>query len=693
MNLRTRVLPFLFALILSIPSWSLAAEVLNPVSLAKFVDPLPIPLIMPSVAPNQYEVGMWEVERKLHRDLRATRVWAYGPTSELASIPGPTFEATRGTSIDVRWTNHLPSTHLLAYAIDTTLHMARPTQGIPTVVHLHGGLNDPASDGGPLGWFTQDFAEKGPSWKQEVYHYNGTLQATTLWYHDHTLGLGRLNVYAGLAGMYVLRDPANEPANLPAGTYEVPLIIQDRTLTTDGQLFYPHVGDNPEHAIWVPEFFGDEILVNGKVWPYLEVQPRQYRFRMLNASNARFYSLALVNRQTGERGPAFHVIGTDGGFLASPVVLNEPRKRNAPRLVLGVAERADVVIDFSGLPPGTEWVLENTAAAPFPDGDPVDPATTGQVMLFRVGSGGETDPAELPTTLNTIPDLGPPSVTRTLTLNELEGENGPLGALLNGMMFDAPVTEKPTLGTTEVWEIVNLTEDTHPIHIHLGQFQLLNRQKFNVNRYEKAFEHANPEMPSETYTPVSLAGYLKGGPRPPDPSETGWKDTFRANPGEVTRVKLRFAQQNGSPYPFDATAAPGYVWHCHILEHEDNDMMRTFMLQEPTAALAHLTAAAPEAIASAAGVEFGLAHSSPNPSTNGATLRFRLKTSAVATVDVLDVAGRRVRRMADHVFPAGESAVVWDGRDEAGLRASSGIYFVRLTSSEVSAVRRLVLVR
>jgi FtsP/CotA-like multicopper oxidase with cupredoxin domain len=228
-------------------------------------------------------------------------------------------------------------------------------------------------------------------------------------------------------------------------------------LTTDGQLWYPNEGETPEHPIWVPEFFGNLIIVNGKLWPYLNVEPRKYRFRLLNGANARFFSLALADRVTGAPGPAFNQIGSDGGYLAEPVVLNDPADPKSPRLVMAPAERCDVVIDFSAYAPGTEFLLRNTAKAPFPSGEAPNPNSTGQIMLFRVVPSTGPDASVIPNPIATVKRLSNPTRTRTMTLNEVEGISGPLEAMLNGLNFDAPETEQPTLGTTEMWEIVNMT--------------------------------------------------------------------------------------------------------------------------------------------------------------------------------------------------------------------------------------------
>jgi hypothetical protein len=282
-----------------------------------------------------------------------------------------------------------------------------------------------------------------------------------------------------------------------------------------------------------------------------------------------------------------------------------------------------------------------------------------------------------------------------MTLNEQAGEGGPLGAFLNGMSYhDAPATEYPTLGTTEMWEVVNMTGDAHPIHIHLVQFQLLNRQKVNSRRYEQAFTAANPVLPAETYVPVPVDPYLKGKPVPADPNERGWKDTFRMNPGEVTRILVRFAPQDESPaFAFDATAEPGYVWHCHILEHEENDMMRPYHLVAPAPLAGSQSLPAGDRVGTGtatAGVTLLLAPQ-PNPTAAGATFRFSLRVPGTVELELYNVAGQRVRRLANASFGGGEHAVSWDGADDAGRTLEAGVYFVNLRADGVSASRKLLV--
>lgn len=587
------------------------ASFLDPLTIPKYVNQLPVP---PAFAPekvcdrhhevemHRYDVTVSQFEQQvLPQPLPATTVWGYGGAIrvkgtdshvEFRSYPGPTFEAVRGIPIEVTWTNDLDGSHL--FPVDPTLHWANPNgmpmdppmpwppfppgfgqaqYPVPIVTHLHGGEVRSDSDGHPEAWFTHDGAT-GPAFRRRTLTYPNRQLPTTLWYHDHALGITRLNVVAGLAGFYLLRDPDDEIAHLlPSGRYEIPLAIQDRSFRTDGSFFFPTVGINPMiHPYWVPEFIGNAIVVNGKAWPNLDVRGRQYRFRILNGSNSRFYNLNLSGMLS------FTQIGSDGGYLPAPAVLDE--------ILLAPGERADVLIDFSHLATGTKVLMRNTAPAPFPGGDAPDPDTVGQIMQFTVVSGRRGTPHPLPPTLIHIPKLYPNSPSRTLTLNEVMGPDGPVAVLLNGQRWSSPVTEMPRVGSTEDWELVNMTADTHPIHLHLVQFQLASRQSLDVERYAADWARLNGEPPlAEPTISLCIGPYLLGGPQPPASNEKGWKDTVRANPGEVTRIRVRYAPQHLdpsetvpgiNPYPFDPGFGPGYVWHCHILDHEDNEMMRPY---------------------------------------------------------------------------------------------------------------------
>lgn len=515
-------------------------------ALEKYVDKLPIPPVLAPVSSDTgvdyYEVTMKEITQKLHRDLEPTTLYAYE-----GMYPGPTIVAESNKPIKVKWLNDIPvNPHLLP--VDKTLHGAEGEYEVRTVVHLHGANVQPDSDGFPESWFTNNFEHVGPTFTNEVYYYPNKQPATTLFYHDHAIGITRLNVYAGLAGAYIIRDEIEENLNLPKGEFEIPLIIQDRTFNLDnGALIYPNQPDNaipgltPNPSV-VPEFFGDTILVNGKVWPYLDVRPQRYRFRIVNGSNARFYNIKLVNTSTGET-PTWVQIGTDQGFLEAPVSLTGPKLTS---LTLAPGERADTIIDFTGFM-GSEFEFTNDAKAPFPMGDDPD-ADTSKIMKFKVVLPAlGTDENEIPTSLTTIDWLDElnASKIRYSTLVEAIDSYQRLQLLLDNLMWGDAITQKPKLNSIEVWNIVNATVDTHPIHLHLVRFQILGRRPFEYD-----------QMGNIVYT---------GPETPPDDNEKGFKDTVRANPGEVTRVIARFGDFVGV-----------YPWHCHILEHEDHEMMRPF---------------------------------------------------------------------------------------------------------------------
>ena len=550
------------------PVFAASAVALDARRLRKFVDELPRPR---RVSGPTLDLAVTEFRQKLHADLPPTVLWGYD-----GSYPGPTIEAERGKPLRARFRNELQNQTLLAaLPVDQTLHWADPLgakQGahshhgggpreryagpVPLITHLHGGEVHAQSDGHPDAWYTPGFERKGAAFTGEWHDYPNAQPAATLWYHDHVMGATRITVYAGLAGFYLLREPELERTlNLPAGDYEREIVIQDRSFDVKGQLRYPQRGNDPAvHPFWNPESFGDAIVVNGKAWPYMNVEPRKYRLRLLNGSNARFFRLRLSD------GRPFVQIGSDGGFMAAPVEVKT--------LMLSPGERADVIVDFSGLGQGKTIVVTNDAVAPFPVGDKTDPRSTGVVMQFRGVPLTSADASAIPAKLVDVPALGAPTLTRTLTLDEHIGHKGPHRMLLDGRTWSDPVSETPRLGSTELWEIVNLTADTHPIHLHLVQFQALNREALRVKAYTKA-----PKAQRQ------LAKFLSGKPVLPDANERGWKDTLRANPGEVTRFMVRFAPASGGAFPFDATAAPGYVWHCHLLEHEDNEMMRPYAVQ------------------------------------------------------------------------------------------------------------------
>lgn len=537
-----------------------------------------------------------------------TTVWGYGSTvrnpetgeiiPDYKSTPGPTFEAQRHIPIHVKWINKLTGSELLA--VDPTIHWANPNNmempnppflpfppgyplaqmPVPIVTHLHGGETEPASDGYPEAWFTAGNEITGPDYIKSRYNYANEQEPTTLWYHDHTLGITRLNVYMGLAGFYILRDhcnPLDDPhSELPHGKYEIPLVIQDRSFNDDGSLSFPSNGVNPAvHPYWRPAFIGNTIMVNGKVWPNLDVEPRQYRFRVLNGSNTRFYNFSFSNQMP------FIQIGTDGGYLHKPIQLVS--------LLISPGERADILVDFSKLTPGTKLILNNTANAPYPNGAAPDPETTGQIMQFTVLEKFVVPPAPLPEILNCLYPLRCPCKVRTLPLLVVGNATAPTELLLDGQNWNAPVSELPLVGSTEDWQLVNLTGGAHPIHLHLIQFRLVSRQDFLTTQYTADWLALNGQPPFDHPTRVlPVEPYLLDGPINPPAHEDGWKDTIQAYPGQVTTIRVRFAPQDvafSEPgvnlFPFNPADKPGYVWHCHILDHEDNEMMRPYRVLNP----------------------------------------------------------------------------------------------------------------
>jgi len=623
------------------------------------------------------------------RKLGPTTVWSYAAVGrpDTRNFPAFTIESLVDLPTRVQWVNNLKDKngkflpHLLP--VDQSLHWANPGRlpcmphgpgmepmkhtdcrpanppqtpyegPVPIVTHLHGAHVQPDSDGFPEAWYLPDaknipggYAARGKRFDQipgapdkagvALFQYRNDQPDATLWYHDHTLGMTRANVYAGPAGFYLLRDlrnlalglpgPAPLPGTDPNGNSlvrrlvrEIPIVIQDRSFNADGSLFYPDNRDffevdsegnplepgtledlgilfSPEGGsdvapLWNPEFFGNTMVVNGKTWPKLTVERRKYRFRFLNGSNSRFLILRFQNEAL-----TFHQIGADQGFLPAPVPL--------PRLLIGPAERADVIVDFAGVPAGTRIVLENIGpdepfggGVPCVDGvsecdfDPSDPDTTGRVMAFDVVKRTSPDLSRIPASLPAGDLELSWSRTRQLSLNEEESENqkacfdgegnyiltsgtandvdactaaegtlapfGPTEAALGTLDEEGAgiplewadgITENPELGATERWEIFNFTADAHPIHLHLVRFRVLERQALVTDEEGMAMQ------------PAELSGLPTGA----EPWEAGFKDTVISYPGQVTRIAATFD-------------IPGlYVWHCHILEHEDNEMMRPY---------------------------------------------------------------------------------------------------------------------
>lgn len=489
---------------------------LDATKLTPFVDALPLPVMQSPIdhrsnaglgaedAPY-YEIRMREIQASLHRDLPLTRLWGYGATS--API---LFEARSNRGVLIDWINELPAKHILP--VDAPHMGMEDAPETRTITHMHGARVPSISDGYPEDWF-------GPRGHRLCFYPNAQ-EATALWAHDHAMGVNRMNIMAGLMGWYILRDEAEDSLHLPSGKYEIPLMIYDRSFTPEGQLYYPNP---PDEGAWAQEFLGDAMVVNGKVQPFLEVEPRKYRFRVVNTANSRFFSLALSNRQM------FHVIGSDQGLLPSPVA--------SQRVVIAPAERQDIVIDFRAARGEFVQLISDSL----------------ELMQFRVGKAAVEDNSKLPDMLRPVSRLPETQAIRTrlLTLNEFDGDNGEaMVMLLNRKHWADPVSEIVKRGTTEIWTLANLTQDTHPIHLHMVRFQILDRQNFSVDDY---------------LTDESL--HFSGPKRLPAAHEMGWKDIVQCPPETITRIIVPF-----SPY------AGRYLWHCHILEHEANDMMRPYLI-------------------------------------------------------------------------------------------------------------------
>ncbi len=641
-----------------------AQTLLNPKLQPKFINPLPIPSVIDARNGGNYTIDVTQFQQNLGLvnpvtgQSLMTTVWGYN-----GSYPGPTLLTRKGFPIEVLWRNKLTTgnqvlPHLLP--IDPSIHWALSNRadfaslGIPIVTHLHGGHTEDASDGLPEAWFTPDFTLKGNGFVKETYHYSNDQEAATIWYHDHALGITRLNVYAGLAGYYLITDE-NEIAlqsshKIPSSPYDIGLAIQDRMFTEAGQLFYPTMSQasGAENNSLMPEMFGDFILVNGKAWPILEVEPRAYRFRILNGSDSRFYNLDLSN------GINFVQIGTDNGLLPAPLHMN--------KLLIAPGERRDVVIDFSD--PrlvGKMIIMGNNAKTPFPKGSNPDPQTTGQIMAFKV-----TKPLDTNIPMTTLPaslraPIQPLQTTlspRKLILFEGQDEMGRLQALLGTVDQGAkkwhdPITEIIQQNNVEIWEIHNLTADAHPIHLHMVTMQLINRQKFSAN------------VDMETGKPVNIR--LLGQPRGPDPGEAGWKDTYISYPGEVLRVIAKF------------DLAGTYVWHCHILSHEDHEMMRPYKvepMESKTPKNNILAEEDPE-------IDF---KAIPNPFNKQFTLQFKVQEESDLSINIYDSKGALVLTMNRENLKPGLQQVQINGENW-----SNGIYFCQITIGNKQVFRKMIL--
>ncbi|MFY9720469.1 MAG: multicopper oxidase domain-containing protein [Candidatus Cybelea sp.] len=601
---------------------------------------------------------------------------------------GPSLEETVTIDQAIHWADPMHAPMQIDGKGNSTPYLG----ALPAVTHLHGAEDPSAYDGGPSQWFTPGAEGKhgdgnrkgfrGAGFVSSTYHYPNAQEPTTLWFHDHTLGLTRTNVFAGLAAFYLIRGDGDDgvpgAGKLPAGRQEVELVLQDRQFDTNGQLLFPDgyppgldgkVQEPTIHPYWMPEFFGDVIMVNGKAWPKFHVAARRYRLRFLDGASTRFFNLQFCANSSGgvhdahtactsgETNAPFYVIGDDGGLLDAPA--------RVTHLLFSPGERYDVIVDFTHFH-GKTIMLRNDAVTPYPSAfAKFTPSLQGRVMRIFVadnasaddsydpgrggplrGPGSTVAPAlgkidQLPGTNGgvalgaRVADGKAVQVYRQLTLNPIFGSGGCHwpgsgetdvidSMLLNNSSFHDPATETPRVGATEVWDLIDLSNDDHPIHIHLVQFQVIKRIPFDLQRYGAAYYAAFPhdrcepgKGPPHAYSVPNAAHALGGNPDitpfflsktqaycmddgaydgtdgPARPEERGWKDTVIASCGHVTRIVVRFTPQDVAAvkggraidytgknlFPFDPSAGPGYVWHCHLIDHEDNDMMRPMIPQ------------------------------------------------------------------------------------------------------------------
>jgi len=641
----------------------------DPAAQPRFTEPVPNALdpgfiydttkgkIKVAVGPTVQETGLVDgLDNRL-----PTPLWGYGDKQRY-TWPGRTFQAKSGEPLEVKWENRLTDLPYLITSldgdsvVDTSLHWAYSlhgyedfsidANGTPIVVHVHGGHSDFHVDGNPEFFFSPGWEIRGPQWVGKKYVYDNDQPAGNLWYHDHALGITRLNVYAGMAGFYFIRDdfdtglPGN-PLDLPAFPYEAAFAIQDRMFKENGELFYPAFPGDPFYADFITdegavlppdifpdggptalaEFFGDHIVVNGKIWPKMEVEPRNYRLRLLNGCDSRFLAVQFFEvpsdaedfSQAIQRQPLrFTVIGSDQGLASSPTTVDT--------LLLETGSRYDIVVDFKSVTAGNRVIMKNIGGdEPF-GGDIPGPQVFGEtdrIMAFDVVLPIDS---AVPDVSPSWEDYGPgvPDRTRLRKVALFEGmdefgrlqpllgtaepatdylgnpidwpntpdyvDAGLVGQMEGSIAWHSPTTENPNLGDTEEWEVWNATGDAHPVHLHLVHFEILGRQEIHWDSHTTEDDRLIPNdlygapYGDGTYLveqPVVQHNGLLGdgfkimnkayGPVVPQPAEyveNAPKDMVTALPGQITRIKMTFDK-------------PGrYVWHCHILSHEDHEMMR-----------------------------------------------------------------------------------------------------------------------
>ena len=612
-----------------------------------------------AVGPTFQQTGLVDASG----NLLSTPLWGYGD-KKLYTWPGRTFQVQSGEPLEVTWENRLTDLPYLITnlngesVVDTSLHWAYSLpgyegfsideNGTPLVMHLHGGHSDFYVDGNPEFFFSPGWKIRGPQWVTKKYVYQNDQPAGNLWYHDHSLGLTRLNVYAGMAGFYFVRDDwdtgaIDNPLGLPAYPHELAYALQDRMFKDNGELFYPAFEGDPFWDDFITgegatppfpggpsalaEFFGDHMVVNGKIWPKTDVERRNYRMHLLNGCDSRFMVLrfrpapmgATDLSHAGDPLP-FYVIGSDQGLASSPTMVDT--------LVFEPGSRYDIVFDFSQVPMGTRVIMENLVGdSPFGGafGDDLDPdedffpdRQTDRIMAFDVtetpsgvadnfpaafvgpyqGNNNSVDRLRKVALFEGMDEFGrlQPLLGTAEPATDYLGspinwpdtpayvDAGLVGQMEGSIAWHSPTTENPKLGDTEEWEMWNVTGDAHPVHLHLVNFEILGRQRIKWDAHTTADDRVIPN--SKHDTPAGNGTYLVTQPVVQHNGELGTgfkimkltygrdvremdeyvenapKDMVTALPDQITRIRTTFDK-------------PGrYVWHCHILSHEDHEMMR-----------------------------------------------------------------------------------------------------------------------
>ena len=761
----------------------------DPATQPKFMEPVPRALdpsfkFQPTRGGSFYDVGVGynadhETGLKSGSTRLKTPIFGYGQGGSY-TWPGKTFEVKQGSNIRVLWANNLvnaqgPLDHLVP--VDTSLHWAYSlhgytqysisTDGVPIIPHVHGGHNDFKYDGNPEFFFSPGWQVRGPQWRGKTFFYLNDQPAGTIWYHDHALGITRLNVYAGMAGFYIIRDNYDtglfgNPLDLPAYPYEAAFAIQDRMFKANGELFYPAFPGDPfyegfiddEGAVLPPdkfpgggptglaEFFGDHMVVNGKIWPKMDVEPRNYRLRLLNGCDSRFLAVQFfevpinaTDFSTVISGPLnFDVIGSDQGLASSPTTVDT--------LLIETGSRYDIIVDFKSVTPGNRVIMKNIGGdEPF-GGDipgPQEFGETDRIMAFDVNQDFDTNvPDVSPTGIAFGPNV-PAAPTRVRKVALFEGRDefnrlqpllgtaepaidhagqpinwpntpayvaaGLVGQMEGSIAWHSPTTENPKVGSTEEWEIWNATGDAHPVHLHQVHFEVLGRQEIvwdsATNEDDRVLDPDGVTAPAPagngtylvtqsvvqhngaigegfkfanlTYGPaVNLAGsdgYV----------ENTAKDMVTALPGQITRIKATFDK-------------PGrYVWHCHILSHEDHEMMRILQVgsvlggPKPNAHVAETASVKP--------TTYALEQNYPNPFNPNTTIRFQIPNDEKVELKIYNILGREIRTLTNKRYEAGQHIVYWNGRDNHNKPVASGLYFYKISAGSFVKIKKMSLLK